>query len=173
MQKKNALFSRRLLALDIQGCFFSLAFWTTVGLLSLFVLLRLNSPSPIHANSVHRIISFTPSSQITITDSPNCSEDSRLLFNFVLPGFTESSCYRQLEDGSGLDVRNGWYRCKSLFFKGYKAFSSTSDQQLVGLNQSFVCAKKFDLQLSEFEYLEKSAEVAGLQSPVKPILGII
>lgn len=156
MKKENRLHRRRNFALNYPACFFSLTCYASLCLLITSFLLYLNQIPESHASLVHRLISLPPISSVSLSTSATCPSDSRLIFNYKLPGFQSSSCYRESSDNQTMEIESGWFRCGSAFFSSYKEFLGSYSQRAFNIGDKFLCGGNYEVDWDAFEYVFSS-----------------
>lgn len=162
MNKEGLLKSRRAFALSCPAIFFTLAFWSLGLLLGTGAYFLVSSPSHAVSNSIKHLISLTPVTSLSVQDTPNCPQGSRLLFRSDLPGLSDSSCYKELSESPYIDFGTGWWKCKSGLFGTYTLFEPTQTSSVWNLGEKFVCAEEMVVSMGDFYYANQPTS-AGLE----------
>ena len=162
MNKEHHLKVRRQFALACPGLFFTLTFWGLSLLMGTTTYFLVSESSQTSSGFLSHILSAIPFSAISIQSSPNCPENSRLLFSWSLAGISESSCFRALEISPYIEVATGWWKCKSGLYSGFEMMQETQSTTAWNLGQKFVCVEKADFEVDSFEYIENTS--SGLES---------
>lgn len=158
MNKEELLKSRRTFALSCPAIFFTLAFWSLGLLLGTAAYFLVTRPSHSLSASVKHLISLTPVASVSVQDSPSCPQGSRLLFSLDLPGFSDASCYRELDEAPYIEIGTGWWKCNSGLFGAFTYFESTQTSSVWNLGAKFVCVEEFVIPIDDFYYSAEASQ---------------
>ena len=152
MKKKTHLSSRRTYALACPAFFFTLSFWSLTFLLSTSIYFFTQHPSAEITTHIPHLISRVPFTTPSIQDTPQCPENTRLLFSFNLPAVSASTCFRSSSDTSSIEVSSSWWKCHSGLYRNYAPFEQTSASMLWNIGSKFLCVRDLETPLGDFEY---------------------
>ena len=159
MGKKHNLKYRQTFALACPGIFFTLSFWSLGLLLGTSIYFLISGPSSSQSTFISNLVKSIPLSSMNAYDSPQCPEGSRLLFTFNLPGISDKSCFRSIDYSPYIEISTSWWKCESGLFTGFQGFQNTSTSTIWNLGKKFICVKDVDINIEDFEYVEKSTAV--------------
>ena len=155
MKKEKLLQKKRAFALHHTSYFFTFGFYSSLLLIILSCLLLNNRTTNSNRKQIQSIISLAPIKDIRSSNTSNCSDNERLIFNFQMPGFSKNSCYRENKKNGNIELQGGWFKCKSIFYKNFESFEETNTKNIFNLGKQYFCGEIYDLQTDEFEYLDQ------------------